>query len=143
MLKSNNRALIVAAALNALAAMAHVGCVVFGASWYRFLGAGEGIARMAEAGHRYPTLMALSIAMLLFIWSAYALSGAGVIRSLPLRKTALCIITAIYLLRGLGFAAIMPLFPGNGITFWLISSGICLLFGLVHLVGLRQVWARL
>ena len=143
MLNSNNRVLIVAATLNAMAAVAHVGCVVFGASWYRFLGAGEGIARMAEAGHRYPTFMALSIATLLFIWSAYALSGAGVMRRLPLRKPALCIITAIYLIRGLGFVAIMPLFPGNSITFWLISSGICLLFGLVHLVGLRQVWRRL
>ena len=72
MLNSNNRVLIVAATLNAMAAVAHVGCVVFGASWYRFLGAGEGIARMAEASHRYPTFMALSIATLLFIWSAYA-----------------------------------------------------------------------
>ncbi|MFT3805447.1 hypothetical protein [Arenimonas sp.] len=139
----HNRLLILGATLSALAALAHLGCIAFGAPWYRFFGAGEGIARMAEAGHWYPTFMALVIAALLFVWSAYALSGAGVIRRLPLLKLGLCAITAVYIGRGLGFMAIMPLFPGNSLTFWLISSSICLAFGLVHGMGLRQAWARL
>ena len=140
---SPNRYLIIAAALSAVAGIIHLGCIVFGASWYRFFGAGEGIARMADAGHWYPTFMASAIAVVLFTWSLYALSGAGVIRRLPLLKLALCLITAIYIGRGIGFVAIMPAFPGNSISFWLVSSGVCLAFGLVHLAGVRQVWARL
>ncbi len=135
--------LILAAGLSALAALLHVGAVVFGATWYRFLGAGEQMARMAAAGRLYPTVVTLAIAAVLLVWSLYALSSAGVIGRLPLLRTALCAITAIYLLRAVAFLPLMTIIPGNSLTFWLVSSGICLVFGLVHLVGLVQVWHRL
>lgn len=141
--RTPNRLLLLAAALSTLAGLAHIGCIVFGASWYRFFGAGEGLAHLAEIGHWYPTVVTAAIAAVLFVWSAYALSGAGVLRWLPMRRLGLCLITAIYLGRGVGFAAIMPLFPGNSMTFWVVSSGVCLAIGLVHLAGLRQVWGRL
>jgi hypothetical protein len=135
--------LVLAATLSAAAALLHLGCIVFGAPWYRFLGAGEGMARLADAGHWYPAAVASAIAAVLFGWSLYALSGAGVIRRLPLLKPVLCLVTAVYIGRGIGFVAIMPLFPGNSLAFWWLSSGICLAIGLVHLAGLRQAWPRL
>ena len=138
-----NRFLLAGAALSALAAMAHLGCIVFGAAWYRALGAGERMARMAEAGHPSPTLITLAITAMLALWAAYALSGAGVIRRLPLRRTVLCAITAVYLLRGLAFMVIVPWFPGNSTTFWIVSSAICLGIGAVHLIGVRQAWRRM
>ncbi len=131
------------AALSALAALLHLGCIAFGAPWYRFFGAGEAMARMAEAKHPMPTIATLVITFGLLVGAAYALSGAGVIRPLPLLKWALCAITAVYLLRALGFVFLMPLIPENSLRFWWVSSGICLIFGLVHLIGLRQVWQRL
>ena len=67
----------------------------------------------------------------------------GVIRKLPLTRLALCAITGVYVLRGVAFTPLMAYFPGNSTTFWFWSSAICLSFGVVHLVGLRQVWARL
>ena len=36
---------------SAIAALAHLGCIIFGGDWYRFFGAGEQMARMAEAGN--------------------------------------------------------------------------------------------
>lgn len=138
-----NRFLIVGAALSALAALVHLGCIVFGASWYRFLGAGEQMAQMDLAGHWYPTVATLVISSILSIWSLYALSGAGVIRKLPLMRLALSAITLVYLLRGVFFTPLMAYFPGNSDAFWFWSSAICLAIGLVHLVGLRQVWGRL
>lgn len=137
-----NRFLLTAAALDTGAALLHLACIAFGAPWYRALGAGEAMARLAAAGHPRPTLFALAIASVLLVWASYALSGAGVIRRLPLLKPVLCAITAIYLLRGVGFVVLMPYFAGNSLAFWLISSGICLLFGLVHLIGLWQCWRR-
>lgn len=138
-----NHFLLAGAAASASAALVHFGCIVFGASWYRFLGAGEGMARMAERGESHPTLMAAGIGAVLLIWALYALSGAGVVRRLPLLRTVLCAITAVYLLRGVAFVAIQPLFPGNTLTFWLVSSGICLAIGIVHAIGLRQRWREL
>ncbi|MGO1073670.1 hypothetical protein [Lysobacter sp. CA199] len=138
-----NPFLLAGAALSAMAALAHLGCIVFGASWYRAMGAGEQMARLAAAGHWYPTVVTLVVAALLSTWSLYALSGAGAIGRLPLLRLALCLITGVYLLRAFAFVALKPYFPGNSDTFWWLSSAICLLLGLVHLIGLRQVWGRL
>lgn len=138
-----DRFLLAGATLSALAALLHLGCIAFGGPWYRVLGAGERMARMAEAGHWYPTVAALVIAGVLLVWAAYALSGAGAIRKLPLTRLALCLITGVYLLRGIAFPLLMPYFPGNSTAFWIASSATCLLFGVIHLIGLRRVWHRL
>jgi hypothetical protein len=138
-----NKFLIAGAALSGVGGLIHLACIVAGPDWYRFFGAGEQIARMAAAGHWYPTTAAVFIASILFTWSLFALSGAGVIRRLPLLKLILCAITAVYLVRGTIFMFLMPYFPGNSLTFWITSSAICLAFGIVHLIGLRQVWSRL
>ena len=139
----SNRFLVAGAVLSALAALLHLGCIVFGASWYRFLGAGEKMAQMDLAGHWYPTVATLVISSMLLLWSAFALSGAGLIRNLPLTRLALSAITGIYLLRGVAFTPLMAYFPGNSATFWFWSSATCLAVGAVHLIGLWQVWRRL
>lgn len=138
-----NILLVVAGALSALAALAHIGCIYFGASWYRFFGAGEQMAIMAEQGSLRPTIITSGIVLVLSIWSLYAFSAAGLIGKLPLIRTALIIITAIYLLRGVvGFFFISnPL--GRSPEFWFWSSAICLSLGLLHLIGLKQQWASL
>ncbi len=146
---TRNPLLIVGATLSAIAAALHIGCIYFGAPWYRFFGAGEEMARMAEAGLWYPTVITLAITGVLLLWSLYALSGAGVVRRLPFLRLALCLITGIYLLRGLAgvplafFPSLLGPFHDNSLSFVLWSSAICLSFGLVHLFGLRQRWAYL
>lgn len=143
MFAAANPFLLVAAALSATAALLHVLIIIFGAPWYRFFGAGPRIVQMAAAGHWYPPVLTAGIALVLSIWSLYALSGAGVLRPLPLLKPALCLITAIYLLRGLAIVPIQLQWPGGASAFWWWSSLICLGYGLTHLLGLIQVWARL
>ena len=143
MTSPTNKLLVVGAALSGAAALIHLACLVVGAPLFRWLGAGEQMAQLHLAGHWYPAVMTLAIAGVLAGWSAYALSGAGVIRRLPLLRTVLAAIAAIYLIRGAAFVPLVAHFPGNSTTFWLVSSSICLLIGLVHLVGLRQAWGRL
>lgn len=135
--------LIAAGAGSALAALLHLGCIAFGAPWYRFFGAGERMAQLAIAGSPYPTVVTLLIASVLTIWALYALSGAGAIRRLPLLRSALCAITAVYLLRGVVALPFVAQLPERSPAFWYWSSAICLVLGAVHLIGLRQVWARL
>ena len=71
------------------AAVAHLACIAVGPQAYRFMGAGEKMARAAEAGSIRPAVITLLIAGVLFIWGAYALSGAGIIRELPFTRPAL------------------------------------------------------
>jgi hypothetical protein len=140
---SVNRFLVAGATLSALAALLHLGCIAFGAPWYRFFGAGEQMAQLAIAGSWYPVVVTLAIAGVLGGWTLYALSGAGVVLRLPMLRTALCAITAVYLLRGTLVLPLIEHLPGRSATFWWWSSAICLGIGLVHLVGLWQAWPRL
>ena len=143
MVTSYNSWLIVAAVLSGVAALLHVAIVFGGDTWYRFFGAGERMASAAASGRLYPAVVTFGIALALGIWSAYALSGAGVIPTLPFLKLCLVAITSVYLLRGL---AILPLFVfarEKATPFLVWSSIICIGYGVVHLVGIMQVWSQL
>ncbi len=143
MVAGGTLALAIGGGLSAAVAVAHLACILLGAPAYRFMGAGERMARAAEAGRLRPALVTVAIAAVLFTWSAYALSGAGVIGPLPLVKLALPAICVAYLGRAVGFPLLKPAFPGNSRAFWRISSGICLVIGLVHVVGVATLWPTL
>lgn len=136
--------LVVAGSLSGLASVAHIGVVLGGPSWYRFFGAGEGMARLAASGSWYPALITVGIALVLASWSVYAVSAAGLLPRLPLLKLVLVAVTAVYLLRGVGGFALAALAPGgNSPAFWIWSSSICLVIGLVHAIGLAKQWEML
>lgn len=141
--ESYNLALVLGAALSAMGALLHVACIFGGPAWYRFFGAGERMARAAERGSWYPALATLGVTAVLLAWSAYALSAAGALRALPLLKAGIVAITVVYLLRGLVLVPVLVLRPSRLTPFVVWSSLICLGFGLVHLVGVVQVWGTL
>jgi len=135
--------LIAAGAMSALAACLHLAIIVGGPGWYRFFGAGEGMARMAEQGLIRPTLITLGIAGVLGAWAAYAFSGAGLIRRLPLLRTALVLISAIYLLRA-SVLPLMLLFQPRLVTPFVVwSSAIVLAYGLAYAIGTARGWSSL
>lgn len=140
---SKNKFLITGSICSAVAALAHLGCIIWGGDWYRFFGAGEQMAKMAEDGHWYPTVVTSIMVLVLSIWSLYGLSGSKVIFRLPLLKLGLIVISLIYLVRGVAFFAIMPMFPENSVTFWFVSSGICFFIGVLYSVGTFQSWSKL
>ena len=135
--------LIIAGILSAIAAILHIGCIYFGAPWYRFFGAGEHMAVLAERGSIQPTLITSGIVLVLSIWSLYAFSAAGIIFRLPLVRIALILITVIYLVRGIAGFFFVSSPMGRSPEFWLWSSSICLCFGIIHLIGLKQQWTSL
>ncbi|MBQ4857285.1 hypothetical protein [Pseudoalteromonas sp. MMG007] len=141
----NNKTLYTAGILSFIASFLHVACIFGGPDWYRFLGAGEQMAQLAEQGSTYPTYVTLAISVIIAIWGLYALSGAGVILKLPLLKTALVLITAIYLVRGIAgliipFLTTSQIIHHNSIQFWIISSIICCIYGLFYLFGSVKMW---
>lgn len=138
-----NPTLIAGGVLSAAAALLHVAVIAGGPDWYRFFGAGEGMARMAERGEITPTLTTIGIAAVLAIWAAYAFAGAGLIRRLPLMRTALVLISAIYLVRGLVLIPALIINQGNVMPFVLWSSLIVLIYGLLYAVGTCIAWPSL
>ncbi|MBQ4863043.1 hypothetical protein J8L98_15260 [Pseudoalteromonas sp. MMG013] len=138
-----NMFLIAAGTLSAIAALLHLGCIYFGATWYRFFGAGEQMALLSEQGSIQPTLITSGIVFVLSTWSLYAFSAAGVIFKLPLIRLALILITMVYLARGVAGFFFITSPMGRSPEFWIWSSIICLFFGVVHLIGLKRQWASL
>ena len=121
-----------AAGLDFLAAALHVGIVLGGPAWYRFFGAGERMARMAERRHPWPTVVTLAIASGLCVFGAYAMTAGGHFPTLPLAREALMAITAIYALRAAVPLLLAPLMASMRTRFMIVSSLICGVYALAH-----------
>lgn len=135
-----NSPLVIGAYLSFLAALLHISCIFGGPDWYLFFGAGEQMAQLAAQGDSYPTIVTLIISAILTGWGIYALSGAGVVFKLPFLKTCLVLITSVYILRGVAgligpFFTTDPVVHQNSMTFWIVSSTICCIYGGFYLVG--------
>lgn len=88
----------------------------------------------------------LLMALVFGIFGLYGLSGAGVIRSLPLLRLDLLGIGAIFTLRGIAFvpqllviSGILPS-PQSVPPAHLLVSFVALVVGLFYLVGLTRGW---
>ena len=140
---ARNPALIIGGLLSVAASLLHIGCIIGGPAWYRFFGAGEAMATLAEQGSMTPTLITLGIAAILAIWAAYAFSGAGLLPRLPLLRTGLVVISAIYLLRGLALIPALVINGADVMPFILWSSLIVLVYGIAYAVGAWTAWPNL
>jgi hypothetical protein len=141
--EQRNLWLIAGGILSLAAALLHLAVIAGGPDWYRFFGAGEEMARLAERGSPVPAVVTVLIALLLAIWAAYAFAGAGLIRRLPLMRTALVLISAIYLLRGLVLIPIALPGPPPLDAFTLWSSLIVLVCGIAYALGTWGAWPSL
>ncbi|WP_411286964.1 hypothetical protein [Phenylobacterium sp.] len=141
----SNPWLVAGGVLSALASLLHLTVIVGGPDWYRFFGAGEAMAKAAARGSPMPAIVTLGIATVLAIWSAYAFAGAGLIPRLPLMRTALVTISAVYLLRGLFLIpAVAQGLGGQGMNrFAVWSSLIVLAYGVAYAVGTWRAWGSL
>lgn len=141
----NNPWLIAGGVLSALASLLHLAVIVGGPAWYRFFGAGEAMAQAAARGSPMPALVTAGIATVLAVWAAYAFAGAGLIPRLPLMRTAMVAISAVYLVRGLVLIpALAQWLGGRGInTFAVWSSLIVLVYGAAYAVGTWRAWGAL
>ncbi|OYU70819.1 MAG: hypothetical protein CFE28_12935 [Alphaproteobacteria bacterium PA2] len=138
--RTANKWLLAAGILSLLASLMHIAIIIGGPDWYRAFGAGERMARAAARGAIMPTLVTLGIASVLAIWALYAFSGAGLIRRLPLLRTGLVVITAIYLARGLALFPALIFRPDlvDGFIFW--SSFVVLGYGATYAIGTFKAW---
>ena len=131
--------LLIAAILCVIAAALHFACLIWGAAGYRFLGAGEKAAAAIEAGDWRPHISAVVVGFILLVWAAYALAGAGVLPTMPLMRPVLFLIAGVLMARALLFPLLRPIFTGNSLKFWLISSSVIGVLGFLFLVGALQM----
>jgi hypothetical protein len=124
------------AGLNFAIAAVHLGVIVAGAPAYLYFGA-AGLAALARAGSPVPALLTAGLALAFIIFGLYGLSGAGVIRPLPLGRAALAAIGGVYTLRGMiVIFDLMRLARGAGYPLrQTVFSAVALAIGLIYLSG--------
>lgn len=134
------------ALLTLAASLLHVAIIFGGPDWYRFFGAGERMARLAARGSVYPTVITAVIALVLGLWALYGLSGAGVIRRLPLLRLALSLIACVYLARGVLGVPLALFVSGpyadelkGRMLFMVVSSVVCVFLGFCYAAGAARV----
>jgi hypothetical protein len=127
--------------MSVAASLLHIGCIIGGPDWYRFFGAGEQIAQLAERGHWYPPVITLAIAVILAGWAAYAFSAAGNLLRLPLLRTGLVAIAFVLIARS-AFAFVPAAWPPENWTlpFVATTSAICLAMGAIFAIGTWRAW---
>jgi hypothetical protein len=129
--------------LSAGVAALHLYILFAGAPAYRYFGAGERMARMAELGSPVPSLITAALVAVFAVWAAYAFAGAGLIARPPLLRTGLVAIGLIYTARGLvAVPQLLWILSGGSIRHLLFSLA-SLAIGLAYLAGTRQAWATL
>lgn len=125
--------LVAGGVVAALAAIWHLLCIIGGPGWYEFARAPLPIIESARKGTFLAPLGATTISLLMFACTLYSLSGAGLIKSIPLLKTALFAISFICLLRAL--AVILFLLHFKFDVWELVASCSWLFVGICFLVG--------
>ncbi len=147
---SKNDFLIGGGIFSFLIALLHVFVIFGGPDWYRFFGAGEEMAQLAEQGAAYPIVLTLAITLLFVVWGLYAFSAAGLVRKMSYTKPALVIISSVYTFRGLMAIPIVFFIKEayldelkESLTFMVVTSFVSLIIGLVHVVGTVKYWRTL
>lgn len=135
--------LLIGVALLALfTALSHISCIVLGPGCYRAQMAPEWLIELSKSA---PWLAAFATTLVSILFAAtaiYCLSGAGVIRKLPLSKPAIMIISTICIVRGLATIPLSISFPESISTFSILSGMLWFLAGLSCVSGYRLVGAE-
>lgn len=140
------RTLVAAGVLSAGIALLHVIIIFAGAPAYRYFGAGEEIARQAEAGSYLPGLLTAVVALFFAIFALYALAASQALPRPPLLRTGLITIGVIYALRGLLLASQLSQYMAHAPLVGskdLVFSAVSLLIGLLYLLGTWRAWPSL
>ena len=135
--------LLAAGAGSLAAAAAHLACIVGGADWYRFLGAGNRMAAAVERGAMLPNLITAGIAGVLLVWALIAFSAAGLMVRLPLLRVALVLISAVLLLRAAAIFVPSLWLPEHTSTFRAVSSALVFALGACFAIGTVAAWPSL
>jgi len=134
-----NLYLVFAGIMSFCAAILHLMIIYKGTQWYDFFHAGEHFVQLSKQGSFVPAIVTLIIALVLFMWSLYAFSGAQLIGKLPFLKPILIAITFIYTMRGLAIIPLSIFYPEKSDPFMVWSSVICLIIGLFYFIGMYRM----
>jgi putative oxidoreductase len=140
----NKGLLIIGGVINFMIAVTHWIIPIIGPPAYIFFGAGEAMAEMASENPIMPGAITYLLGICFFVFGLYALSGAGVIRSLPMLTPVLAIVGFIYIVRGLAVPLDVYFYLTEKTSlYFVLFSFIALSVGFLYLWPLPHSWQDL
>jgi len=98
-LSFQSKSIIIGGIIAGLSAIWHLLCIIGGSTWFIFARAPTAIITSAQQGTLLAPVGTIIVAMLMFTCTLYAFSATGIIRKIPLLKTALITISTFCLIR--------------------------------------------
>lgn len=144
-MNASSRWFVTAAASCFAIALLHVAIIFLGPGAYTYFGAPPELARGDAAGSIIPDLETAVLVLIFSTFGAYALSGAGRVRRLPLLRVGLVVIGAVFTLRGLAlFVQLAQMASGTGASpRHAVFSLVSLITGVAFLAGTLPRWRTL
>jgi len=143
-MKTKNIVLLFAGILSFCAAVFQL-AISLVPKWSAFFGAGDALV----SNPLVLLVLGLAVTVLLAIWGFYGLSGAGLIRRLPLLRLVIFLIGAVYIFRGLPILLklleLVKILPPSGsmeLPGFLVFLG-ALTAGIFYWAGLAIGWKQL
>jgi hypothetical protein len=135
----SNQYLIAGGVMSTLISVLHVVLAIY-PTLYRYIGPDQSaLTEMAEQGSSVTTIASVALALIFALWAIYAFSATGLIRPLPLLRTALIAIGVIYILRALFLLSEINMVLTQGYPFrFVVFSTISLVAGLLYLIGILK-----
>tara|TARA_R110000737_G_scaffold55799_1_gene79606 strand:+ start:1308 stop:1763 length:456 start_codon:yes stop_codon:yes gene_type:complete len=129
-----SKLLISAGVIASASAIWHLLCILGGPSWFVFARAPQQIITSAQQGTLLAPLGTIFVASLMFACTVFSFSAAGIIRKVPLIKSALITIAILCTMRAL--LAIPVLVTPTGLDIWqIIASSVWFYVGVCFSLG--------
>lgn len=142
-LKFEKICFLIAAGIAFFGALIHWIAPLLGVDWYRFLTSPRWVVQSARDQTWQAPVGAAVIGGLMFMCGLYACSGAGLIKRIPLLRTALCFIAALCIVRGSLIFPLMYKIPERLTAFDITASFVWLIAGLCFALGTVLSWRLL
>ena len=129
-----SKLLISAGVIASASAIWHLLCILGGPSWFAFARAPQQVIDSSQQGTLLAPIGTVIVASLMFACTVFAFSAVGLIRKVPLLKSALITIAVLCTLRGL--IAIPTFVTPTGLDIWQIVASIVWLYvGICFVAG--------
>ncbi len=134
------RALKIGGWTNLAIAATHVIGLIWAWSFFRWVGIEHEMRELARQSAALPYVVTLLTAAFFLAFALYALSGAGVLRRLPLLRSVLVFVATIYLVRATILGGIGSVLHGD--IAQIAFAAIALFIGLCYASGAVAYWRQ-
>ena len=129
-----SKLLISAGVIASASAIWHLLCILGGPSWFAFARAPQQVIDSSQQGTLLAPIGTVIVASLMFACTVFSFSAVGLIRKVPLLKSALITIAVLCTLRGL--IAIPTFVTPTGLDIWqIVASTVWLYVGICFVAG--------